>query len=308
MSKLRTMGSLNGEFSGVRDGFTLIELSIVLVIIGLIVGSVLVGQDLIRAAAVRAQITQIEKYNTAANAFYEKYGYLPGDIPAGPAAQFGFAPRGALAGEGDGNGILQGINIGTGIASGTIQSSGETGMFWVDLSAAGLIEGTFNTATSNSVPPSNPTGTALNNWLPPAKLGQGNYIYVYSFNGNNSYPPQGTNYFGLSAVTTLVNNSSLISTPTLTVQQAYAIDQKIDDGLPQRGVVLANYIASNGANIQWAAGGGAFGQNGAAATPGSSTTCFDNGSVSGATQKYSVEINNGANANCALSFQLKAGD
>ena len=41
-------------------GFTLIELSIVLVIIGLIVGGVLVGQDLIRAAQVRATISQIE--------------------------------------------------------------------------------------------------------------------------------------------------------------------------------------------------------------------------------------------------------
>jgi len=42
-------------------GFTLIELSIVLVIIGLIVGGVLVGHDLIRAAGVRATISQVEK-------------------------------------------------------------------------------------------------------------------------------------------------------------------------------------------------------------------------------------------------------
>lgn len=46
-------------------GFTLIELSIVLVIIGLIVGGVLVGKDLIIASEVRSQIGQIEKYNTA---------------------------------------------------------------------------------------------------------------------------------------------------------------------------------------------------------------------------------------------------
>ena len=53
--------------------FTLIEMSIVLVIIGLIVGGVLVGQDLIRAAYVRAQVSQIEKFNTALNTFYGKY-------------------------------------------------------------------------------------------------------------------------------------------------------------------------------------------------------------------------------------------
>ena len=50
-----------------RQGFTLIELSIVLVVIGLVVGGVLVGQDLIRAAGVRATISQtvIEDSNPA---------------------------------------------------------------------------------------------------------------------------------------------------------------------------------------------------------------------------------------------------
>jgi prepilin-type N-terminal cleavage/methylation domain-containing protein len=78
------------------SGFTLIEMSIVLVVIGLVVGGILTGQSLIAAAGVRAQIAQIENFNTAANTFFEKYGYLPGDIPAGPAAQFGFASRGTL--------------------------------------------------------------------------------------------------------------------------------------------------------------------------------------------------------------------
>jgi prepilin-type N-terminal cleavage/methylation domain-containing protein len=74
-------------------GFTLIELCIVLVIIGLIVGGVLVGRDLISAAAVRAQVSQIEKYNTAVNTFRAKYGALPGDISATAAAQFGLTTR-----------------------------------------------------------------------------------------------------------------------------------------------------------------------------------------------------------------------
>ena len=76
-----------------RGGFTLIELSIVLVIIGLLAGGVLVGRDLIAAAALRSQITQIEKYNAAANTFRAKYGFLPGDLPANQAAALGFATR-----------------------------------------------------------------------------------------------------------------------------------------------------------------------------------------------------------------------
>src|ERR1700722_6343740 len=127
-------------------GFTLIEMSIVLVIIGLVVGGVLVGQDLIRAAYVRAQITQIEKFNSAANTFYGKYQALPGDLNQSVATTFGFAARGLQPGQGDGNGIL--MNGLGGWQYGYCQGVGEVMMFWVDLSTAGLIDGGFNTASS----------------------------------------------------------------------------------------------------------------------------------------------------------------
>lgn len=61
-----------------KNGFTLIELSIVLVIIGLIVGGMLVGQDLINAAKVRAEFSQMEKLDAAVNTFRLKYNALPG--------------------------------------------------------------------------------------------------------------------------------------------------------------------------------------------------------------------------------------
>ena len=66
-------------------GFTLIEISIVLVIIGLITGGVLVGQDLIRTAGVRATIPQIQGYNTAVNVFRNQYFALPGAMIASMA-------------------------------------------------------------------------------------------------------------------------------------------------------------------------------------------------------------------------------
>lgn len=92
-----------------KIGFTLIEMSIVLVIIGLIIGGILTGQDLINAASIRAQTSQIEKYQTAVHTFQNKYGYLPGDIPNPYASNFGFQTRGTIEGEGDGNGIIEGI-------------------------------------------------------------------------------------------------------------------------------------------------------------------------------------------------------
>lgn len=64
-----------------RTGFTLIELSIVLVIIGLIIGGILTGRDLIQASEVRATASDIEKLRTAIYTFKNKYNCLPGDCP-----------------------------------------------------------------------------------------------------------------------------------------------------------------------------------------------------------------------------------
>ncbi len=63
-----------------KSGFTLIELSIVLVIIGLIVGGILIGQSLIHEAQLRSVVSDVQKYETTLNAFRLKYNGLPGDF------------------------------------------------------------------------------------------------------------------------------------------------------------------------------------------------------------------------------------
>jgi prepilin-type N-terminal cleavage/methylation domain-containing protein len=289
------------------QGFTLIEMAIVLVIIGLIVGGVLVGQDLIRAAGVRATITQVEKFNTAVNTFYGKYGALPGDLNAQVANTFGFTPRGQYAGQGDGNGILEGVNGNNPGANWGIDiGAGENAMFWVDLTSANglnvnLIEGSFS-APSPTTPPSSPvTGAALNNWLPSAKLGRGNYFYTYSLHpgcvGNGSSWWYGmNNLFGLSAITSIQTNSAADSTPALTVAEAYAIDKKTDDGVATSGNVQAMYADDN----TFPGCGEGFTSN---ATPVTATSCFDT-----ASGNYALAVNGGAGVNCALSFNIQGGD
>ena len=64
-----------------RRGFTLVELSIVLVIIGLLVGGILVGQSLISSAKISSQIQQIAHFDAGVGAFKAKYKFLPGDAP-----------------------------------------------------------------------------------------------------------------------------------------------------------------------------------------------------------------------------------
>lgn len=274
-----------------EQGFTLIELSIVLVIIGLIVGGVLVGQDLIRAAEVRATIAQIEKYNTAVNTFRGKYNALPGDMNASTASAFGFAARGANGGQGDGNGVIEGYN-GTS-ALGYFQA-GETLSFWSDLSVGNaatpmninLIDGSFTLYALPTTAAPTITSANASSYYPAAKLGRGNSIYVYSTNG--------TNYYGIAPVTTAAGVVGTL-TASMTVSQAYQIDKKTDDGFPATGNVSAT----------WASGG--LAENAAAAIVNAAatgsvaaTTCYDS-----TLNVFALSQNNGAGANCALSFRFQ---
>jgi prepilin-type N-terminal cleavage/methylation domain-containing protein len=306
-----------------EEGFTLIEMSIVLVIIGLIIGSVLAGQDLIRSAGERATISQIEKYNTAVNTFRGKYGALPGDLNSQVATQYGFYPRGSNPGEGDGNGIIEGYSYANSNTSGIYQGGqpGETTIFWDDLTTANglnvnMIEGGFSLAGSNYGNWSTITGPALGAWIPEAKLGGGNYVYVWSggvgqgTGGSITGSNNGINYFGITNIANGLNPpfyqaNFANNVAGLTVRQAYDIDKKMDDGMPSTGRVTSMHIT--GAGSQWAIGGGnnnAVNAPGIAASP-SSFTCYDNGGNASSPMQYSLSYNNGNGVNCALSFQFQ---
>jgi prepilin-type N-terminal cleavage/methylation domain-containing protein len=300
------------------SAFTLIELSVVLVIIGLIVGGVLVGRDLVQAAALRSTLAQIDKYNQAANTFKGKYGGLPGDLDLASATSFGFTPRGTGGGQGDGNGIIEGAGSS---ACGFCGTVGETAVFWMDLSYANglklnLIEGAFNTSNSTTQFGYPITGNAIRQIIPDAKMGGNNYIYVWSggptllWNNVTSKEAgsDGNNYFGLAAVTQLGQYWQVYSSPGLTVAQASAMDSKIDDGLPQTGRVLAVLLIGDTlANFApaWAGSGSQSGAPYTTAVSGTASTCFDNGGNASSVQQYSLGQNNGRGVNCALSFRFQ---
>jgi hypothetical protein len=286
-------------------------MSIVLVIVGLLVGGVLAGHDLIDAAAQRAQIAQINRYNTDVHIFDLQYNYLPGDIKDPYATQYGFQPRGTASGQGDGNGVLEAnCDSSPGGNYGFYVGCGELATFWVDLSTAKLIDsGIFYKGVGypNPITPSYTdmtTTPTLTGWLPTAKLGSNMFVYVFSL--------QSTNYFAVSTATALAWNLIGGSSPGFTVQQAANIDKKIDDGLPQSGSVIACYINYNAASglAVWAAGGSQQGASGGincvpttAATPYAVTNCYDNNGVAGP-QRYSL-VQNAGLQNCALSFQFQ---
>ena len=211
-----------------RYGFTLVELAIVLVIIGLIIGGILVGQDMIKSAEIRATISQYQSYNVATRLFKDKYAALPGDINQQKALEFGFYDRTSVAatGNGDGDGMLK--ICGNANAVGATQSC-ERVLFWRDLSTAGLVDGYFQTATNVAIAIST---VDLIYYFPEAKMGRGNYWITTSMEGRN--------FYFLGGITSVAGPPG---NPTMTAAiapfEAYNIDRKIDDGMPAFGMVRA---------------------------------------------------------------------
>lgn len=236
-----------------HKAFTLIELSIVLVIIGLLVGGVLVGRDLITSSQIRAQISQIEQYKTAVQTFKLKYNGLPGDLLATESSSFGLTTRSGAKGWGDNNGVIEGAGV-TDYNSGIRSSEGELCLMWIDLAQAGLIQGNYTGGTA-AVRAStcvmqfaSASGAILDTYFPKAKLGVGNYLYAFSGGVGDSLAGLGTsndhrNYLGITAITSAIGGY-IFSSPGATPAEAYNIDSKIDNGLPETGRVQALYSNS----------------------------------------------------------------
>lgn len=248
----RVMKLQQARMRAKEAGFTLVELAIVLVIIGLIIGGVLVGQDLIKAAEIRATVAQIEGYNSAVNTFRSKYKGIPGDIRN--VDKF-FDTTGTWAGmvNGDGDRRLElCITDDDGLCdtsdpaaiyetvadSSAPQHEGEVLQFWHHLSAAELVPGYYNGCGWGGTCGSTVTATeagALDLAFPRSKLDR-NGIGVFADGGGNFYQ-----------IGVVDGSLAYEVQPSLTPQEAFDLDSKIDDGRPGTGgvVVRSSYGAGD---------------------------------------------------------------
>jgi prepilin-type N-terminal cleavage/methylation domain-containing protein len=122
-----------------QSGFTLVEIAIVLVIIGLLLGGVLKGQELIENAKIKNLKNDYQGIAAAYYAYKDRYNAIPGDDAAAAARWVGST---AATPATVGNGVITGgYNAGCGLANGS-----EACVAWEHLRRAGLISGNVNTA------------------------------------------------------------------------------------------------------------------------------------------------------------------
>ncbi len=235
------------------QGFTLVELSIILVIIGLLAGGILVGRDLIKASEIRGIITQKERYVTAANTFLSKYGSLPGDMDPTKASQFDFFAFTNVVASSQGFGDED-----KRISSATIHTkcSRECGAFWRHLSDASLIDGTYgadiiaDATAMDGLPlagtpaPMTPSEQGKNvdqsSYMPKSKLGQGYWGAAHMGLADELIGLNVNASANIFYITQTDANNGYYGKPSMTGLDAFTIDSKIDDGKPNRGKMLVS--------------------------------------------------------------------
>lgn len=218
-----------------RAGFTLIELSVVLAVIGLLVGGIMVGTRMLRNAELNTIATDYNKYNQAVSNFRTQYKAIPGDFvdateywgTAHATAATCVTTASTATETCNGNGDWA-INVSSG--------SNERFRFWQHLVNAGYITGRFSgvaaSTNDNSTTSANAPASRLTNSV------------WYAANWGNSTPASAftLTYNNLLELGGLVSNADP-SGGIITPGDMYSIDRKIDDAMPGQGTLVARNIA-----------------------------------------------------------------
>jgi len=232
------MSVLKGLAMRKNKGFSLIELSIVLVILGLLTGGILAGQSLIRAAEIRSVSAEYSRYVTAMGTFRDKYFAFPGDMNNAVSFWTAASACPGVAGtastgvcNGDGNGML-----GT-----TTSSSNEIFGAWEHLAMAGLVEGSYTGNTTHASTASSPTSTFGVN-IPRSKVGNAGWSVYYISQTLISNTSFFDGNYGNILFFGGVSGSNVAFEPILKPEEAWNIDTKLDDGKPAIGIVRTREV------------------------------------------------------------------
>jgi prepilin-type N-terminal cleavage/methylation domain-containing protein len=196
-----------------QSGFTLIEIAIVLVIIGLLLGGVLKGQELINSAKVKNLATDFKNVPVYIYGYQDKFKALPGDDSSTATHLTNATP--ATTGGAVGNGVIEGI-------WNPALVSDETALFWQHLRLANLAPGSTTVALTTAYLPTNAVGGQI-----------------------------GVTNAAQSPIATL-KGSYIVCSDAIAGKFAKQLDTTLDDGVSNTGslqIIGAGVVAVGGAAI-----------------------------------------------------------
>lgn len=213
-----------------RQGFTLIEMSMVLLIIGLIIGGILGGQEMVNAARIQRTGKEAYEIRDAVSVFVDKYGALPGDMQN--ATQL-WGNSGCTNSDtmnpcdGDGDGRLRSNK--SAVNLGDTRFVGEMVHFWQHLNLAQMFPGQYSGLIGSPdffIPGSN---------VPAAPL-DGTYFLV---GWRTQFVTQdGSGNWVRGQYSAIQNMIQLNGTSGLSSIDAKTIDTKLDDGIAYSGRIV----------------------------------------------------------------------
>ena len=204
-----------------QSGFTLVEIAIVLMIIGLLIGGILRGQELIQSARVRNIIDQKSAIQTAYIGFLDRYRMLPGDLTPAQAGIVGnSAQAGAAGSPGSGDGL---ITIGT-----------ESTLLFQNLTASGFLSCGACMTVVVAAGVAGPAPTVGNS---PINV-YGAPLTISNSLSTNAIP---ITWFD---VTGGIDRLTLYTGGSIPSQVLAEVDRKADDGLPGTGQLRTGNAAA----------------------------------------------------------------
>ncbi len=219
-----------------EKGFTLVELAIVMIIIGLLIGGILKGQELINNARVSSSVAQIKAVEAAINTFKDKYAAYPGDV-GNPTARLPNCTAAPCSTAGDGDSLIE--VTGTANDVGGAAANDEGGRAFIHLAAASVL-------SSGGVDPiaAWAIGTALPDLNLGGKIAVGYNLSTVATTGLSSAGNLSGHYLAVGAAGT----SMAAANVTLKSSNVANIDRKLDDGAPNVGSVRAAGSAGGAAS------------------------------------------------------------